>query len=1000
MLACTACALAACAGSDDYTVTFMVQNDDGVWQEIAGSPVEVIDGKVTLPPNPTKEYYEFRKWCTDPELTEDFKNDNIKENLTVYAYFVPAIVTVHLNGSVGEDSELKDLDALTAQYEAAALEQDLTFDGWFTNSACTEVYNSSIDATDLYGRYVALVSLFNGYETVGSQKVVVGGKAVKPEASNLSEQYPYMDEEDMSFLSPDGTLFDFEETTVTNNLTLTVQWKSPYLEYKKIDDYGNYTVSLDNNKLSDYAGNWPVISIPSQNVTVDDKGTKGTIKVAQLNYTTWLPNLKLMMFADGIEYIYGFTGSMTTSQVEEIRLPSTLKILEDAFGSHPNLKGVELPDGLEIIINSFWKNDVENKMDASVIKVGYDFEIAVPDSVINLSSVPTNLTFSENSTFRKIGSGEDTIIYKDSDEGKVLIAYYKIENGKLTLPDGYAGIQVGAFRDLPIKYFVFSADWSFVSYNERKNAVDDNFQTKYDFYTGGMLYEEGKIDSYGSSYSAAYTLIDYLDDVSYVILKNNFPNGVTPYVFSDVVNAVVRPYTYKDYADKVVIAPEVEEGGSVTVTVTAYNALDRTTATYTFTAVSGQSLTETDIILAISNGDVALESCTQFGENYDYDIVTCNQYLEVTYSIAVAGFTYEERNNEIVVTGLDASTALFVTGKGFIVTIPDEVDGKPVTSIAAQAFKGEQSLYMVYVGASVKSIGDEAFMNTPYLTGFFVTAGGLESIGRSAFENAGCAYDEENKTYVINQELTMQFPLANLKTIEPYAFKTKAIYWFTPVEGEEDRYFSGMDVVKGYYVQDLQVGEFYYDYYIYGVGRSGQFGYLAILQYTGSEQSRMLDSSGVTLEEGELYTVYNVDFVALAGGYGYIYSGALEFGRSFIGYNSSYPVEWVASYRIKEGSVYFLDGVCFPRGVRFGIVSYVEENAFTDCDYTKIKWVYHKKTGEDYWFAAEWLKTLDASIFAEGWFNGIMYDDEEYEELLSYTEKCTYSSATLMGWPN
>ena len=94
--------------------------------------------------------------------------------------------------------------------------------------------------------------------------------------------------------------------------------------------------------------------------------------------------------------------------------------------------------------------------------------------------------------------------------------------------------------------------------------------------------------------------------------------------------------------------------------------------------------------------------------------------------------------------------------------------------------------------------------------------------------------------------------------------------------------------------------------------------------------------------------------------------------------------------------VYYIDN-SWTQGIIFGIVSYVEENAFTDCDLNSISFRYHEKTG-DTWIDDELLKTNSNTIFEEGWFNGIHSTDDEYEQLLTKLEAATADSSTLYGW--
>ena len=72
------CALGACR-SKDLSVTFTVEGKT--------QTVDVVNGKVTMPADPEKEFYEFRGWYTTSTFDEgtEFSGDTeVKESLTVY----------------------------------------------------------------------------------------------------------------------------------------------------------------------------------------------------------------------------------------------------------------------------------------------------------------------------------------------------------------------------------------------------------------------------------------------------------------------------------------------------------------------------------------------------------------------------------------------------------------------------------------------------------------------------------------------------------------------------------------------------------------------------------------------------------------------------------------------------------------------------------------------------------------------------------------------------
>ena len=151
-------------------------------------------------------------------------------------------------------------------------------------------------------------------------------------------------------------------------------------------------------------------------------------------------------------------------------------------------------------------------------------------------------------------------------------------------------------------------------------------------------------------------------------------------------------------------------------------------------------------------------------------------------------------------------------------------------------------------------------------------------------------------------------------------------------------------------------------------------------------------------EDTDSYKIYDFDFVALAAqGYSNKTTShqtpTVEFGRSFIGENVA--VDWVARYKILEGSVYYLDE-SWSGGIIFGIVSSVEENAFTDCDLSEVNFHWHEDDA-DCWFDSEDLITNSAEIFADGWFNGIHSADDGYTALQEKLAAASKDTSALVG---
>lgn len=958
--------LAACNDTETYTVTFMVRENGttGDWQQYTTVDTND-DGSVTLPAEPTVEGYTFRDWYTDEACSADnvFDETSVSGDITVYALMAETNITLNITDGSGTAMQvagtLPALSQTTAEYEADALSENLTFDGWYTDAAFTQKYTDGMDATALYGRYMAQITYDNGYETLYTELVTPGGKTTAPDARVDDFVKRYMDDEDISYNDSKGNAIDFTSDTFDKNEVVTVLWKTPGLQYEAIEG-NNYRVSgIDTTDIT-----YPAVSVLSKNVTIEGKQGCNVVAVDAAVGLDRYDQAEVFIFNEGIESIRGFYAASYggPSAMKEVRLPSTLKVLEDSFNMPSTaISELVLPEGLEVIIDCFWSDmlattnpDREN---------GLNISITVPSTVTNMVVVPKNLDLSKNDNFKYDDDGR--LYYVDGDS-KILCSEYQsnvTDDGRLVVEEGVTGVQVYLLSRLNYDYLDLPSTFCEVGYN---NAAEN-----YPAYTGSLLTPQVIINNPeaapvegASRYS--YAIVSNLDEITYVTIARTGDLPVSDYAF---VSKSGVPHNGEEFKNdvKVVLIGDVTTGETVSIRLTVSHSRDNKVDTKVLPNYkSGEALTLAAILEAakVSEEDYTV-IVRNVGEVYEGGIITSDMYITVECYAKAGGFTYKVNadGETATVTGFDSATAEQLTDGTYRVTI-DMIDGYIVTAIADGAFKGVSGVSEVYISNAVTTIGAEAFMNMGNLRLVNIAPGGLSVIGESAFENAGCVQDGDGN-WTVNtaggvDELTMILPLADLTDIQPYAFKTKAIEKFTAVDSEATRNIQMM-LMQG--TPSFTEGMFMFASAGSGTNR-------AIIKYTGiNETKTMQNSSGKDTE----ITVRGAQLVAIAGGAAYSNpSSGLALGFSYRYFDSQMGAYApllatnVFEYEIMEGSVYY-GGSSLQ--LYIGMVSKVHKNAFTDIE-DEAPSINYYNCSYDQHMTIEQVQTQDSEIFEEGWFEG------------------------------
>lgn len=978
--------LSACSGNeDDLKVTFMVQEDGGEWGSYREA--DIVDGSVEMPENPTKLYYNFSNWYYTQDGTGDpFENSGITESVTVYARFVPIEVEIVINGTNEGTQNL--VDVVNNTYDPG---EGLEFSGWYTNANFTEStkWDGESVVTTLYARSVARITFNNGYEDVYTTTVAPGTVFTDPASADGIEateiRKDYMSKHDIAYWDEDGNEFDFSEP-ITQNTNITVTWRSPFLAYQVNEATGNLRLTMyrsneeyiyDDTETAATASTVPVISIPGElTFDKDGDGVAETYKVEEVNLNGALLSgsvIEKLIIGEGVSIVQNINSS-TACTVKEISLPSTLKVIINCFNNLNALESVELPEGVEVIIGSFWANcNAGWNSLAGLVNLGeaYPFEIAVPSSVKNLSMVPSNFTYSATKSTAKTGDfyRDENYVYKiDDAEGHegdlLLVADFSEEGGSLSVPEGVEGIQVGTYFNRTYEYFVLPSSFSYIGYNADVSDYDaytfDN--SAYSGCNHFLWDDQYASNPRGIIAAAGYAVFNNMDDLTNLVFNGDDPEGSAadfafvgdPTGYGSMMETQLEPYTATSYTGIVVYIGEVAEPQ---VTITLENKLTGKSYTATITKKKNESLTIEEILNAVDEANdtafvkaystdkvLTVSGVTAFGQPYDLSAaLTTNVYLTVVtdYDGIDVGYTAKDNGDgTATITGYD--------GKGYstedgliIINIPDEVtvggQQLTVTAIADGAFDATKNSACINIGyvripSSVKTIGDKAFYMCEGLVSVDIVPGGLETIGKSAFEGTSL--------------VTVAIPLANLKEVGAYAFKIETLEQFLPAEGEEDR-----DMLTK---TDLKEGDFFIRQDIIGAdGYTPIYGGYGLYQYVGK-----------TTTDG--VTTWNVKFVASAG--------AVNANEDIVMISLGDVTDStnIISYEIMEGSFYYINSeTSMSSIITFYSVSKIHQNAFTECATNGITIEYSRDymgefTGNT---LAEFI-AANQSVFEDGWYEG------------------------------
>lgn len=973
--------------ADDLKVTFMMQDEQSSeWKQVADLTAE--NGVVELP-TVSKQYYTFANWYENKEFTgTPFTGKNVTKSTTVYARFIPVEVNVHINGV---DQGMQNLiDVVKGNYNPG---EGLEFDGWYTNANYTTKWDNRTETNDLYAKSVARITFNDGYQDVYTTTVNPGSvyenpvtqetKTEEGVTSTVEKAYiwkNYMSARDISYVDENGNAFDFAQE-INKNTVITVKWRSPFLKYQTNEATGNLSVTMygnegtyDDTENAAKIAEAPVVSILGTiTFDKDGDGTIETYKVESVRLESEILNnasIVKVIIGEGIESIESLI-STSASAVEEIVLPSSLKVIQNCFNNLNKLNGITIPNGVEVIIGSFWANTYASHNGYGQYNKGeqYSFDIAVPDSVKNLSMVPGNLTFSHTKENAKAGNfyKDGNRIYKLDDRvghsGDLILVSDVTNDTVVVVPEGVKGIQVGTYFNRSLEYLNLPSTFSYVSYNEDISGYP---AAAFQYSSKTFLFDKQYAnDLKGNVAPTGYAIFSSMESITLLNIKQADYPETLPYsaFIGDPTGWAILSETMYEFCDATSIKDKVVytgESDTPVVTVNYLNKLTGETYQATLNKVKGDKLSVEELLEAIDNergtalkaayegNKLTFVSLTNIGVDYSVDEkLTANVYLDATFNYAADGGYNAKDNGDgtATVTGFNTETS-YSAGDGLkIVVIPENVmvSGKSlkVTKIDANAFADNAEIGYVLLPATLKEIGEKAFYNCAVLKVIDSSACKLEKIGVSAFESSAIT--------------TITLALSDMKEIGAYAFKVRTLMTFTIADGEENRAMSTK--------ADLKAGEFFFSYANIVESMIKQYqAPVGIYQYVSKS----------TIGEGEsAYTVWDVKFVASAGGY-----NANEISCQ-IDLGDISDEANIVRYEIMEGAYYFFTG---KTNLYFRSVSKIHKNAFTDCESENLSSIkYSPKYMGSAIKGGKYLKELVsdekcASVFEEGWYVG--YTDD------------------------
>lgn len=224
-----------------YSVTFVSNGGTAV-----DSQLKDHGSKADKPADPTKTGHAFVRWCSDEGLTTEYNFDTpLESNIILYADWSlnNYTITFESNGGTPIDAQHVDHGSYVTRPTDPLLTGH-TFRKWYTDEGLTTEYDftaSVSSAMTLYAGYdtnrYTVTFNSNGGSAVASQSIEYENYATKPTDPSYAH-YNFV----RWYLNDEDTEFDFANTKITDDITLTAKWTLV-----------KHTVTFDSNGGTDVA---------------------------------------------------------------------------------------------------------------------------------------------------------------------------------------------------------------------------------------------------------------------------------------------------------------------------------------------------------------------------------------------------------------------------------------------------------------------------------------------------------------------------------------------------------------------------------------------------------------------------------------------------------------------------------------------------------------------------------------------------------------------------